>query len=134
MIFGNKFLNESTEIDIQNVINEIWELIEDIIPDGFNKICFYVVYSVNSFEMNFYVNINGQYLDAFHLGVSKSKILSIFIKIDKMIKKVKFYSNKPTAITLMIDNNGMVKTDMDYNDHSEDSIEYIRNWKKKYLN
>lgn len=133
MIYGNKFLHEGFDIGIQNFHKNVYLLLKDIVPKGFQKIVFYAMYTEGSFEMNFYTYINGQYVDAYHIGVNKSKILSIYMKIDKLIKEIDFPVQRPTFITLEIDSDGRTRSSYDYNDYSGNTIEFIKDWKKKYL-
>ena len=133
MIYGNKFLNEGFEMGIQNLHKKVYLLLKDIVPKEFQKIYFYAIYSEGSFEMNFYTYIDGHYIDAYHIGVNKPKIVSTFLKIDKLIKEIDFPVQRPTVITLEINGDGRTRSSYEYDDHSKDMIGYVKDWKNKYL-
>ena len=60
----------------------------------------------------------------------------LFLAIDKVLSKERVSlddKNRWTVFTMMVEADGKMRADFDYEDHSEDMISFEREWEKKYL-
>ena len=87
--------------------------------------------------MKFYVYDGINTISCFDLkSHNKRKIVDTFISIDKELFKARdemCKDDKWSVMTMIVDNTGHMKTDFDYTDISENSIEYMRSWEQKFL-
>lgn len=116
----------------------IFDKLQEVVPVKWNKIVFYAGYTKGSYSMKYYVDMgNGKYIDCFSLdGISNMQLMKLFVSIDKEIAEVRTKLEeleKWNVLTMIIDSNGSFKTDFDYNDISDNSISYKKDWKKRYL-
>ena len=120
-----------------NLFQNVFDLIQDYLPDGWEKTVLFVGYTTGSYTMKFYAKKNRDYIDCFSFeGVSKADLIKLFMKIDKVLKAERDKlsgKEKWTVFTMSVDSTGSMKTFFDYEDHSEDMIAYEKEWKKKYL-
>jgi len=122
----------------EKLFQDIYEKIEEFLPNRWEKVAFYAGYTAGSYSMKYYVdNGSGEYIDCFSLpNVKKPQLIQLFMSIDKIITPVRKSfddQNKWTVLSMIIDSNGKMKTDFDYCDISENAISYEKEWKKKYL-
>ena len=122
----------------ENVFQTILDKIIDYVPEGWNKIVFYSCYTNGSYSMKFYVKkSDNTYIDCFSIpGVSRGSLIKTFIDIDKIISSQRndFEEDKRwTVLTMTVDNDGNMKTNYEYDDHSEDMIKYEEKWKNNNL-
>ena len=69
--------------------------------------------------------------------IDRGKLIKMFIEIDKTLSEERNLleeKDKWTVMTMLVDSNGKMKSEFDYLDISENSIEYERKWKEKYIN
>jgi len=62
--------------------------------------------------------------------------LKLFMDIDKIISKERAKladKDKWSSLTMRVEKNGAMKTDFDYEDHTDDMVLYEKKWKEKYL-
>lgn len=120
-----------------NIFQNVFDLIQDYLPDGWEKTVLFVGYTTGSYSMKFYAKTNSRYIDCFSFaGVSKKDLTKLFMKIDKVLKTERnklTEKNKWTVLTMVVDSTGAMKTFFEYDDHSDDMIAYEKKWKKKYL-
>ncbi|MCI9096796.1 MAG: DUF600 family protein, partial [Lachnospiraceae bacterium] len=60
----------------------------------------------------------------------------LFMDIDKIISKERAKladKDKWSSLTMRVEKNGAMKTDFDYEDHTDDMVLYEKKWKEKYL-
>ncbi|MDE6834011.1 MAG: antitoxin YezG family protein [Ruminococcus sp.] len=122
------------DISYQN----IFSIIEKILPENWNKIVLYVQYDKISYSIACYVdNGNGKYIDYFDMPeVSNDLINNVCSEIDreiyperrKLSKEQKWY-----VMTMKVSSDGKFSVEYDYNDVSGNIIEHFIEWKKKYL-
>lgn len=122
------------DIPYQNIFNTL----QGVLPDDWHKVVFYAQYGESSYSMKYFVDSgNGNYTECFKLkGINKRDIIKTFAAIDSQIMPIrKELSKKDTwsVMTFVVDDTGNFKADYEYNDISENSIEYYQNWKEKYL-
>lgn len=118
--------------------NKIACAVIDLLPEKWNKVVIFVQYSDTSYSMGFYVDFgSGKYIDCYSLpDVSENDIYSVFSDIDAIVEPVYSSLNKKdkwSVMTMLFSCDGNFKVEYDYTDISENSIEYITNWEKKYL-
>lgn len=116
---------------------KVYELLDDILPDQWKKIAFYVQYGDDSYSMKYYYKDNSDvYHDCFENGITKS-MRKTFDRINKYI--LSFRKKTPTknelwsVMTMIISSDGKFKVDYDYSDISDDPVGYTLRWKKQYL-
>ena len=115
----------------------LYETLSDVLPTGWKRIVYYAQYFEGSYSMKYYVDSgNGKYIDCFSLGIGKKEIIDVFIKMDKLIAEERAHlpeKKKWTVMTMSINEKGRFKVNYDYEDISDNTISYTREWKKKYL-
>ena len=118
---------------------EIFNILQEILPNNWHRAAFYAEYGESSYSMKYFVDLgSGQYIDCFNLkDIPKRDIIKAFSVIDSQIMPIRKELSKKDAwsvMTLVIDDEGNFKADFEYDDISENFIEYYQRWKKKYLN
>lgn len=120
-----------------SIFQNVFDLIQDYLPDGWENTVLFAGYTKGSYTMKFYAKLNDEYIDCFSFeGTSKATLIKLFMKIDKVLKAERDKlsgKDKWTVFTMSVDSNGAMKTFFDYNDHSEDMIAFEKEWQKKYL-
>ena len=122
-----------------NIFQKIFDILQPIFPDGWENMIFYVAYTKGSYTMKYYTSDNtGIYVDCFkNSEVDRGKLIKMFMEIDKTLSEERNLleeKDKWTVMTMLVDSNGKMKSEFDYLDISENSIEYERKWKEKYIN
>lgn len=121
----------------ENIFQNVWDKLQDVLPEEWKKVIFYAGYMTGSYSMKFYTYFDdGSYKDCFSLpNVEQMQLISLFMDIDKILSKERkaLGNEKWTVFTMVVDDKGNMKTDFDYTDISENAIAYEREWKKKYL-
>lgn len=119
------------------IYQTIFSKLEIFLPSDWEKVVFYAAYTEGSYSMKYHVKSGNKMVSCFDLpGVDDRQLMKLFIDINKELSKErKTLSEKETwsVMTMIVDAEGNLKTDFDYEDISENSIEYERKWKKKYL-
>lgn len=118
---------------------EIFNILQEILPNNWHRVTFYAEYGESSYSMKYFVDLgSGQYIECFKLkDIPKRDIIKAFAVIDSKIMPIRKELSKKDAwsvMTLVIDDEGNFKADFEYDDISENFIEYYQRWKKKYLN
>ncbi len=120
------------------LFQKVFDIIQPMLPGGWDKMLLYVAYTEGSYSMKFYTNDgkNG-YIDCFsNKAFGKAQLIKAFMSIDKIIsleRKKMAEKDQWSIFTLAVDKAGSMKADFDYTDISENTIEYERKWKEKYL-
>lgn len=123
----------------EKIFQNVFDIISDYLPDGWNRMVFFAGYTEGSYTMKFYSkDEKGEYVDCFSIsGASKAKLVKSFMEIDKILSKSRrkmSASNAWTVFSMSVDNNRNMKTDFEYDDHSEDMVSYEKKWAEKHLN
>ena len=121
-----------------NIYQDILDKLIDYLPDGWKTLIFFAGYTNGSYSMKFYSgNGDKKYTDCYSMpGASKAALIKLFMSIDKELstqRKDLGEDNAWTIFTMRVDSDGHMKTDYEYDDHSEDMVTYEREWEKKYL-
>lgn len=126
------------EEKFQKVVQEVFGKVEECLPQEWEKCCFYAAFTVGTYTMKFYIkNKKGEYIDCYNLGIDDNQLAFLFMDIDDIVRPYRDAlesKQKWNVLTLIVESNGKFNVDFDYADVSENSIEYQRNWEKKYLN
>lgn len=122
----------------EKIFQSIFDKLQDVLPASWNKVIFYAGYTSGSYNMKYYTDCgDGQYIDCFSQPkVSMPCLIKLFSSIDKELsaeRKMLEEKKKWTVFTMIVDSQGNMKTYFDYADIEKNTIEYEREWKKKYL-
>jgi len=121
----------------ETLFQEIFDELQNYMPDKWEKVVLYVEYSAGSYSMKYYIKVDGTYVDCFNLkNVSKAHLIKLFMNLDKKISIERNKlddNNRWSVMTMIVDSEGGFTTDFDYSDLTENTIEYQKNWKKKYI-
>lgn len=122
----------------ERLFQKIFDELQKILPDEWNRVAFFAGYTKGSYSMKYYVD-DGKtgYVDCFKLSnVNKSTVIRLFMSIDKIISSERNKldeSKKWTVLSLFIDSEGKITAKFDYTDISENAISYEKEWKEKWL-
>ncbi len=123
----------------EKIFQDVFDKIQEFLPLNWKKVVFFAGYTNGSYSMKFYVqnNNNEEYVDCYNLpDKSRTKLIKLFMDLDRVLsesRKALGENNKWTVFTMTVNEDGNMKTEFDYGDHSEDLISYEKEWKKKYL-
>lgn len=121
------------KIDYEKLLDELL----DVVPANWNKIVLYAEYTAASYSFKYFVNSEDKYIDCFDLkGIDETLLIQKFMKLDEIIRPSRAGlsgKNKWSVMTVVFQNDGNFKTEFDYTDISENSVEYFQKWKTKYL-
>lgn len=120
------------------IFQEVFNLLEVFLPQDWKKTILFAGYTTGSYSMKYYCwTENGTFVDCYNLsGVSSSDLIKLFADIDKILYKERALlddKNRWSVLTMIVNNDGTMKTEFNYDDHSEDMLAYEKEWKKKYL-
>lgn len=121
------------KIDYEKLLDELL----DMFPANWNKVVLYVEYTAASYSFKYFVKSEDKYIDCFNLkGVDETLLIQKFMKLDEIVRPSRAGlsgKNKWSVMTVVFQNDGNFKTEFDYTDISENSVEYFQKWKAKYL-
>ncbi len=120
------------------IFQDIFDRIQDYLPRDWKRVIYFVGYTEGSYSMKFYSqNGEGEYLDCFHMqGATKGQLVKLFMDIDKILSKERIElsdEHKWSSLTMVVEENGTMKTEFDYEDLTNDMISYEKRWREKYL-
>ena len=118
-----------------DVIQKIFVLLPDFLPNGWKRLAFLAEYSEGSFCMKYYTQCgDGEYQDCYSLGIPRKDLNTLFLRIHSLIKPVRAeLKDKWTVMTLLVNDDGSFKVDYDYSDLTGRTLKYHDEWEKKYL-
>ena len=104
----------------EKLFQNVLEQIQEYLPADWRKMVFFAGYTEGSYSMKFYCNDHrGSYIDCFSLtGIKRARLEREF---------------RWTVFTMMVDSEGNMKTEFDYDDHSDDMVLYEKEWEQRYL-
>ena len=117
---------------------KIFDILSENVPDNWQKIVLYVEYGEESYLIKYFVkNSTGKYLDCYAFDFLDEKSLNeVFSDINNIITPARKNASPKDlwyVMTMIVDDTGCFRTEYEYEDISEYSIEYYMKWKKKYL-
>ena len=119
------------------IFQDVFDLVYPVLPQDWEKAALFAEYTEGSFSIKFYCKKNGTYIDCFNMNtISRADLTQLFWKIHKILSKERASlddKNRWTVFTMMVEADGKMRADFDYEDHSEDMISFEREWEKKYL-
>ena len=120
------------------IFQNIFDKISSFLPMSWKNIIYFAGYTEGSYSMKFYVeNGDGRFVDCFSMpGVTRAGLIKTFVEIDKLLSKERQAlgeEKKWTVFTMRVNSDGHMKTDFEYDDHSEDMVSYEEVWQAKYL-
>ena len=117
-----------------SIYQEIYDELEKYLPDKCDNLIVYIEYGDNSYNMSFYIKVDGKTIKCYDLpNVDTSTLLESFSKIDKLVgPEREVESDKWTNMTLVITGEDF-KAYFDYTDLTKGSFAYKKAWKQKYL-
>lgn len=120
------------------IFQNTFDKLQDFLPKSWKTVVFYAGYTEGSYSMKFYTDCgDGKYIDCFNQeGINKAQLIKLFMSIDKEFsaeRKKLTDENKWTVFTMVIDEQGYMRTYFDYTNIDGNTISYEREWKKKYL-
>ena len=121
-----------------NVLQSIFDRLQPILPERWEKMILYVAYTGGSYSMKFYTSDEtGDFTDCFNqTGISKMQLIKLFMEINKILepeRKSLDDKNRWSVMTMIVETEGNVKVEFEYTDSSENTIEYENEWNEKYL-
>jgi len=120
----------------KDIFKEIAENLVTVLPENWEKVCLYCHMAKGLYDFFFHVKIEGKYIQCFNLeetyGITEDEVTECFDKLNTLLKP-DYEEKKFMVMTYILESSGKFVTEYDYNDCTEDSIEYKQNWKKKYL-
>lgn len=121
----------------EKIFQDVFDIVADFLPKDWDRMVFFAGYTEGSYSMKFYSKAEkGEYVDCFNLpGASKAKLVKAFMEIDKIVSKSRKEQgvNNWTVFSMSVDSNGKMKTNFEYDDHSEDMVAYEKKWTEKHL-
>ena len=120
------------------IFQEVFDMLQEYLPTEWKKVVVYAAYSAGSYSINFHVmKADNLYVDCYNLKTcSKAQLIKLFMNINRVLepsRKATTGKSAWTVFTMIVDNEGNMKTNFDYEDISETSIAYEKKWKEKYL-
>lgn len=114
----------------QMIFNEV----SDFLPSEWSNVVIYLEHGEEAYSYSFYVKVGDKYIKCFDLGVSENKLFAAFARIEKKVSKERNKLDKCWSnMTMIVDDEGNMKTAFDYTDLSRGNYQYKKAWKKKYL-
>ena len=121
------------KINYEKLLDELL----DVVPANWKKVVLYAEYTTASYSFKYFVSSEDKYIDCFDLkGIDETLLIQKFMKLDEIIRPSRAGlsgKNKWSVMTVVFQNDGNFKTEFDYTDISENSVEYFQKWKTKYL-
>ncbi len=120
------------------IFQEVFNILQSVLPQKWEKVCFFAGYTKGSYTMKYYTYNNGTYVDCFsQKEISRTQLIKGFMSIDKVLsteRKELDEEHRWSVMTMIVSADGSMKSEFDYDDISENAIQYERDWERKYLN
>lgn len=121
----------------EKYLQEIFSVLEGVLPLKWNNVAFYASYSTGSYSMKYFVDCGQGYIDCFSLAeVKRTQVIRAFLSIDKIISAKRNSldeKNRWNLIGIFVDSAGKINVEFDYSNINENYIEYEQDWKAKHL-
>lgn len=131
---------------MENKVQEIFEYLQSVIPCDWKKICMSAEINDESYDICYYVYTSKQNepIQCFDLSqfyeIETEDVLDIFEKVECSLQSLKVCmielseKNNWTNYTLILNEDLSFNEYFDYVDDETSQIDYMDEWKKKYLN
>ena len=119
----------------EKIYQGIYDELSKYLTSGWKKLVVYLEYGNASYSFSFLVKNKEGYVKCYDLPEVTEKALDAsFKKIDGLLSKERDIGKAPwTNMTMIVDKNGNMHTDLDYTDLSQGTYQFKKSWKKKYL-
>lgn len=117
------------------IFQNIYDELEKYLFFDWTKVVFCFEYGDGSYSFSFYVKSNGIYTKCYDIeSLNEKELEESFEKIDKMlIKERNKLEKKWFIMTMIVERDGEMHTDFDYDYSNVDNYEQKKEWKKRYL-
>lgn len=120
------------------VFQDIFNILQPVLPKDWKKLVLFVGYTSGSYTMKYYtLDCKGIYTDCYSQNdINKIQLIKLFMNIDKVVsvkRKQLDEKNRWSVLTMIVSNDGIMKTEFDYSNISESAIAYEQKWKEKYI-
>ncbi len=117
------------------IFQNIYDELEKYLFFDWTKVVFCFEYGDGSYSFSFYVKNNGIYTKCYDIeSLNEKELEESFEKIDKMlIKERNKLEKKWFIMTMIVERDGEMHTDFDYDYSNVDNYEQKKEWKKRYL-
>ena len=122
----------------EKIFQDVFDLIEGYLPEKWTQTVFFAGYTIGSYSMKFYSRTEDEdFIDCFKMNeISRATLIKVFRKINSVLSSQRDAlpeEKKWTVFTLIVDSDLHMKALFEYEDHTEDRIEYEENWRTKFL-
>lgn len=122
---------------METIYSKVGLTLFNVLPNGWEKAILYAQITENSYELFYYAKVNSEYINNFDLekeglGVDRQEVRKHFREIYEILLP-NYRENQWYAMTFILSKTGEFTVDYEYTDYSENSFEYKRLWKEKYL-
>lgn len=122
---------------METIYSKVGLTLFNVLPNGWEKAILYAQITENSYELFYYAKVNGEYINNFDLekeglGVDRQEVRKHFREIYEILLP-NYRENQWYAMTFILSKTGEFTVDYEYTDYSENSFEYKKLWKEKYL-
>ena len=122
---------------METIFSKVGLTLINVLPKGWEKALLFAQITESSYELFYYVKVNGKYFKNFELenteyGISRKEVRECFRSIYDILLP-DYREKKWYAMTYILSKSGEFTADYEYTDYSEESIAYKDCWKEKYL-
>lgn len=122
---------------METIYSKVGLTLFNVLPNGWEKAILYAQITENSYELFYYAKVNGEYINNFDLekeglGFDRQEVRKHFREIYEILLP-NYRENQWYAMTFILSKTGEFTVDYEYTDYSENSFEYKKLWKEKYL-
>lgn len=119
------------------LFQDIFDKLQEGLPEDWDKVALYVAYFDGNYTMKYHVKDDKTgYVDCYNIpGMNNSKLVKLFMSLDKIIapERDKLGKKKWSVMTMIVSSDGDFKSEFDYANIDDISLDYEEAWEKKYL-
>ena len=115
---------------------EIFSKVYPHLPEKWEKVALYFLFSGNMISHEFYVDSGFGYISCFGLGYNDSTLHSIFNSLEDILtqERAKLPEDKIWSVfTMFVDSSGKFDVNFKYGNMSKNFIKFQEKWEKKYI-
>ena len=122
---------------METIYSKVGSTLFNVLPDRWEKAILYAQMTESSYELFYYAKVNGEFVNNFDLGkeglgIDRQEVRKCFREIYEILLP-DYRENQWYAMTFILSKTGEFTVDYEYTDYSENSFEYKKLWKEKYL-